>query len=392
MPDAGKPRGKNLVSDKNESILERSNVFLRDLILSAVDAVIAADIKGKILIFNDVASDILGYSPKEVLTDFNIRDLYPNDLAREVMKKLRSNQYGKKGKIKSCQTKLLRKDGEVVPISLNASIIYENGKEVATIGFFHDMRESLRMKRDLEHAQIQLLQAEKMASLGKLAAGVAHQINNPLNGITLYARIVLEDYDLPEKVKEDLSRVLRNAERCRDIVRELLEFARQTSQEIQLRDLNKALSRTLFLLENQALFQNIEIIKELSSSLPAVPVDIQQINHVFMNIVLNAAEAMAGKGKLSVKSHLSPSGDRACVEISDTGPGIPDAVIDRIFDPFFTTKEEGKGTGLGLSIAYGIMENHNGSIRAESRSGEGTTFIIELPVHKKRTAADGTGD
>jgi two-component system, NtrC family, sensor kinase len=361
-----------------ENRLRRSNAFLRNLILSSVDAVIAADIAGNILIFNDVASEISGYSVHEALTQMNIKDLYPANVAFMVMKKLRSEEFGGKGKLKSYHVDFLRKTNEVIPISLNASIIYEGQKEVATIGFFHDLRDELKIKKKLEKAQSQLLQAEKMASLGKLAAGVAHQLNNPLGGITLFTQLVLEDYDLPEKARDDLHRILKDAQRCRDTVKELLEFARQTRQEMQAYDLNKAINRTLFLLENQTLFHNIQIDKQLAPSLPPVHGDIQQINHLLMNIILNAAEAMEGHGKLTVKTEVINDKKRLLIAISDTGPGIPDHVRPHIFEPFFTTKEPGKGTGLGLSMVYGIVENHGGKIHTLSRVGEGTSFIIEL--------------
>lgn len=375
-------------SEKEESLLERSSAFLRNLILSAVDGVIAADMKGKILIFNDAASEILGYTPEEALKSVNIRQIYPGGVATEVMRKLRSEEYGGRGKLKSYQVNLCRKDGEIVPISLNASIIYEKGREVATIGFFHDLREALKMKKELELTQIQLLQAEKMASLGKLAAGVAHQLNNPLNGITLFTKLVLEEYELEDDARRDLKRVLRDAVRCRDIVRELLEFARQTRQNIHPQDINKVVLRMLFLLRNQDLFQNIKIKEELSESLPPVPMDRQQMNHVFMNIILNAAEAMEGSGELTIKSYLSKSGDKVCIEFSDTGPGIKDDVINHIFEPFFTTKEEGKGTGLGLSVVYGIVKNHKGNITVVSKQGGGTTFRVELPIYQEKVSFD----
>jgi signal transduction histidine kinase len=274
----------------------------------------------------------------------------------------------------------LRKDGTTVPISLSAAIVYEGDREVASVGFFHDLRERIEMERKLQKTQIQLLQAEKMASLGKLAAGVAHQLNNPLGGITLYAQLMLEEHQLAEAAESDLRRILDDAERCRDTIRELLEFARQTRQEIRLNDLNHALSQTLFLLENQSLFHNIEIVKELDASLPKVPSDIQQLNHVFMNIILNAAEAMEGEGQLRVRTLQSEDGSDFIIQISDTGPGIPENVLPHIFEPFFTTKEEGKGTGLGLSLVYGIIENHDGRIQVWSELGKGATFSIYLPL------------
>ncbi|MFO7964450.1 MAG: ATP-binding protein [Desulfobacterales bacterium] len=371
-----------------EEKLKRSNAFLRNLMLSSVDGVIAADLNGKLLIFNDAASEISGYEVEEALSKLDIRDIYPGQGAKEVMKKLRSDDYGGKGKLKSYQVDFLRKTGEIIPISLNAAIVYEGEKEAATIGFFHDLREQIEMKNELEKTQVQLLQAEKMASLGKLAAGVAHQLNNPLGGITLFTKLVMEEYDHEEAVIADLKRILKDAERCRDTVKELLEFARQTRQETRLHDINQAISRTLFLLENQALFQNIEIEKKLSDDLPPVPGDIQQLNHLFMNIILNAAQAMEGSGKLTIETKRAEQKDSVCISISDTGPGIPDDVMPHIFDPFFTTKEAGKGTGLGLSMAYGIVQNHGGVIYAKNFPGRGTTFTVELSLKKQEKLND----
>ena len=323
----------------------------------------------------------------EALNTLNIRDIYPDNGAYEVMRKLRSEEYGGKGKLKSFQVNVQSKAGEKIPISLNAAIVYEDDREVATIGFFHDLRESIRIKQELEKTQIQLLQAEKMSSLGKLAAGVAHQLNNPLGGIILYSRLILEEYGLEGAIQDDLNRILKDAERCRDTVKELLEFTRQTRHLMQPHDINQALLRTIFLLENQTLFQNIEIVKELAPDLPQVTSDIQQLNHMFMNIIFNAAQAMAGKGKLTLKTYLIPDNQRIGIEISDSGQGISSENIDHIFEPFFTTKEEGEGTGLGLSLVYGIVQNHGGTIKAVSKINGGTTFFIELPV--KQPSQDG---
>ncbi|MGD9412130.1 MAG: PAS domain S-box protein, partial [Desulfobacterales bacterium] len=264
--------------DALEEKLRRTNTFLNNLIHSAVDCVISADMTGKILIFNDSAAEVFGYSVEEALNDLNIRDVYPDDGAREVMRKLRSEEYGGKGKLKTYHVDVLAKSGERIPISLYASIIYEEGQEVATIGFFHDLRERLRINSELEKTQLQLLQAEKMASLGKLAAGVAHQINNPLGGITLFAKLMLEEYDLEKAIRNDLQRILNDAERCRDTVKELLEFTRQTRHLMQPYDVNEAISRTLFLFEDQSLFHNIEIEKRFGDNLPPVQADIQQLN------------------------------------------------------------------------------------------------------------------
>jgi two-component system, NtrC family, sensor kinase len=374
-----------------EEKLQRANIMLRNLISSSVDGVIAADKTGNILVFNSAATQISGYSKTEALERLNIRDIYPGDKAYEVMKDLRGNGYGGPGKLKSYRVEVTDKEDAVIPISLNASIVYEEGQEVATIGFFHDMREKLKMEEQLKNAQLQLLQSEKMASLGKLAAGVAHQLNNPLGGITLYTKLMLEDYQLEESAREDLNRILKDAERCRDTVKELLEFTRQTRHFMKPNDINKAITRTLFLLERQPLFQNVQIIQNLSESLPLVTCDLQQMNHVFMNLILNAAQAMEGQGTLTLTTVPLEKDTRIRLEIADTGPGIPETLLPRIFEPFFTTKEEGQGTGLGLSLVYRIIQTHNGRINVQSTPGKGTTFVIEMPA-TLQPPGDGNDD
>ncbi|MEW6441771.1 MAG: ATP-binding protein [bacterium] len=385
------------ISDSSENERRQSRHFLWspnsffvwNLMLSSADAVIAADTKGKILIFNDAAAEVTGYTVDEALSGLNIVRIYPGEGAREIMRKLRSEYYGGKGKLKSHEVEILRKDGTAVPVSLSAAVVYEGYREVATIGFFRDLSEKKRMERELQQTQLQLLQAEKMASLGKMAAGVAHQLNNPLAGIVLFSEILRDEYDLEEKARDDLRQIIEGAKICRHIVQELLEFSRQTAQKIRPDDLNGVLLRTLGLLENQRLFRELEIVRDLDPELPPVPLDAQQLSQVFMNILLNAAEAMEGKGILTIRTVLEPAQDRVRIEIADTGPGIPEEVQPRIFEPFFTTKDVGKGTGLGLSIAYGIIENHRGTVSVRSRPGEGATFVICLPLAGPATDSGG---
>ena len=372
--------------DGLELELQRSNAFLHKLLQSACDGVIVADKKGKIIIFNDAAAQVSGYSVKEALAGLNIRDIYPEDaVAYDIMAKLRSEEYGGIGKLKKYRIRIVGKSGEHIPISLYAAIIYENGKEMGTIGFFHDLRERFHIQKKLEKTQHQLLQSEKMASLGTLAAGVAHQLNNPLGGIILYSKLILEEYDLPQGAQDDIQRILKDAQRGRDTVKALLEFARQSRQFMKPQDINYIVEQILFLLENQSLFQNIHISKSLSDKLPRVNGDPQQLNHVFMNLFLNAAQAMEGHGELTISTELSRNLDRIIITIRDTGPGIPQKHLPHIFEPFYTTKDEGKGTGLGLSVVFTIVENHGGTISADSQEGQGTTFVVELPVMHAQT-------
>jgi PAS domain S-box-containing protein len=376
--------------DGLEEELRRANTFLYNLLQSACDGVVASDMTGKIIIFNDAATEVTGYSVNEALDKLYIWELYEDEGARKIMRGLRSDDYGGKGKLKKYRVNAIAKNGDSFPISLYASIIYdENGQEAGSIGFFHDLRERIHIQKKLEKTQLQLIQSEKMASLGKLSAGVAHQLNNPLGGITLYTKLILEDYDLEDNAREDLYRILKDAQRCRETVKELLEFARQTRQFMRPLNINKAIERTIFLIENQTLFHNIRLQKQMTPFIPLVMADPQQLGHVFMNIIINAAQAMDGHGNITITTRESADKNRVIIEIADCGPGIPDKDIEHIFEPFFTTKEEGKGTGLGLSVVYGIIENHGGTIFARNAPGGGSTFVIELPItHETEKGAD----
>ena len=363
-----------------ENELRKANDFLRNLIENSVDGIVAADMKGKIIIFNKSSERLLGYSSEEAIERAHITQLYPPGVAKEIMRRLRSPDYGGVGRLEPSQINLVSKKGELIPVNTSATIIYENGREIASFGIFTDLREKLKMEGELQETQLQLLQSEKMASLGKLAAGVAHEINNPLGGILIFSKILIEDLPNDDPRKEDLERICSEATRCKEIVKGLLEFARQTSYKMEPTDLNRALVQGISLLENQALFHNIQIIKNLDPNLPSIMANAGQLNQVFMNIILNAAEAMNGQGTLTVNTRLGPEKDTVIIEFIDTGCGIKEEYLTCIFDPFFTTKEVGKGTGLGLSMSYGIVQKHRGRIWVKSKEGEGSTFTIELPV------------
>jgi len=232
----------------------------------------------------------------------------------------------------------------------------------------------------LQKTQQQLVQSEKLASVGQLAAGVAHELNNPLGGILIYSGLLLEQADKESRQAQDLQRIMAETDRCRRIVRGLLDFSRQTRIDAAIVNLNKILSSTLALVTEQALFLNIQVVQQLQESLPNVFVDVGQIQQVFLNIILNAADAMNGRGTLSVRSETSPEGDQVLVSFSDTGSGMTPEIISRIFEPFFTTKPRGRGTGLGLAIAYGIVQRHHGDILVASQPGMGSTITVTLPT------------
>lgn len=233
--------------------------------------------------------------------------------------------------------------------------------------------------RELENTQRQLIRSEKLASLGKMAAGVAHEINNPLTAILTFSKLLLDDLDKGDARREDLQTVVDETLRCRDIVRGLLDFSRETKSRKKLQNINTIIENTLFLIKNQAMFQDIRIEKHLQEDLPEIPLDEAQMKQVFMNMFLNGAEAMSGRGVLKI---ATSSDDRfVAVSIKDTGCGIPRENLNKLFDPFFTTKKIGKGTGLGLAVTYGIVKSHEGTFEVQSKVGAGTEFLIRFPIH-----------
>jgi len=376
--------GVNLdITDRKriEEELREANEFLRNLIESSVDGIIVTDMKGNILIFNKGAESITGYTADEVIGKIHITRLYPEGMANQIMEGLRSLDHGGVGKLSPVPLTVMNKAGEEIPIQLSAALIFDRkGKAIASVGIFTDLRPRLNMERKLQETHLQLVNSEKMASLGKLAAGIAHEINNPLGGILIYSSLLMEDLPQQDPKRQDLARVVQEAGRCKEIVRSLLEFARQTEPKMEPVDINRAITDDLFFLENQALFHNIRIVKNLDPSLALAEGNAGQLKQVFMNIIINAAEAMHGTGELIITSHPAPYRNAVLVEFTDTGEGIREENLSRIFEPFFTTKDIGKGTGLGLATSYGIIEDHGGKIFVKSKVGEGTTFTIELPV------------
>jgi two-component system, NtrC family, sensor kinase len=238
-----------------------------------------------------------------------------------------------------------------------------------------------KFQRELADTQDQLIQSEKLASMGQLAAGVAHEINNPLGTITIYAHMLMRAMRRDDPRWEDLEMIVDEASRCRTVVAGLLEFARQGKLEIEPTDLNALLRDTIAEVDRQPSFARVAVVNLLDDSLPTVPVDPDQIRQVMRNLVVNAAEAMPDGGALTLSSGVLHDDHAVWVSISDSGCGIPEENLDRLFTPFFTTKGLGKGTGLGLSIAYGIVKMHRGTIEVRSAPGTGSTFTIILPCN-----------
>ena len=246
---------------------------------------------------------------------------------------------------------------------------------------FNYMSKSLKDHDEKLHkAHQQLARTERLTALGEMAAGVAHEINNPLGGILLYSNLVLEDVPEDSPARENMQKIIYQTNRCKGIVQNLLDFARTPTGDMLPLKINNVINTSLNLVKDQSMFHGIEIKTDLAENLPEVIGDRARLEEVFLNLFINATDAMKGKGTLTITTRLSGN-NSIKITVSDTGEGIAKEHLPHIFEPFFTTKEPGRGTGLGLSIVYGIIRKHNGVIDAESEPGKGTTFIILLPLY-----------
>jgi two-component system NtrC family sensor kinase len=239
-----------------------------------------------------------------------------------------------------------------------------------------------RMTRELERREEFLLQTQKLRAVGSLTAGIAHEVNNPLNNIMLTAAVLEEDFDtMPRKEQLELVEdIVTQTDRARKIVSNLLDFARESEITSEPLRIHEVVGDAVRLAANQLRLSGVELVLDVAEDLPRVNGDRQYLSQVFVNLILNALEAMMDGGRLTLSSDLSLDTGCIAINITDTGPGMSPEVLKSIFDPFFTTKTMGRGTGLGLSVSLGIIQKHGGEIRVASKIGEGTTFTVILPT------------
>jgi two-component system NtrC family sensor kinase len=285
--------------------------------------------------------------------------------------------------------RLVAASREVAHGNLDAKVEISPERELSEVAqAFNYMASALKARDEKlkEFTKKKIMESERLAVIGQLAADVAHEINNPLQGIVTYSHLLLEKTPAADSRSKSLEKIAKQANRCRTIIRGLLDFSRPRKPHKKASNMNSVLDECIALVENQAIFLNIEIQKHCNGGLPEIVVDPSQMQQVFLNMIFNAAEAMEGAGQLTITTRYDPVDQVIEVEFADTGQGISDANIERIFDPFFTTKEVGHGTGLGLAISYGIIREHQGNISVESEVGKGTTFVVHLPVTAKEEA------
>jgi len=278
---------------------------------------------------------------------------------------------------------LVAASSQVADGNLDAKVSVQSVTELAELAHaFNSMSSALhaRDRKLKEYARRKIMESERLAVIGQLAADVAHELNNPLQGIVTYSHLLLENENTRKSTCTSVEKIVTQANRCTRIIRGLLDFSRPRPPQKKLSSVNAVLAECLSLVENQAQFHNIEVVKDWNGSTPEVVIDPSQMQQVFINLLINAAEAMDGGGRLAISTWFDPINQLVEIEFADTGHGIDAQNLERIFDPFFTTKEVGHGTGLGLAISYGIVREHDGTISVDSAVGKGSTFTVQLPV------------
>jgi len=348
-------------------------------ILESMDSgIIVLDLEGRISRWNRGLESLLGH-PREEVLGRSLDDIFPPAFMEAMRGSL---VLGRDEEIANIyKLHLTAADGHSVMVNVSVGPFQlDSGERRGTILILNDVTARLQLEEQLQHA-------DKMASIGLLAAGVAHEVNTPLTGISSYAQLLREQTPGDDPRAGILDKIEKQSFRAAKIVNSLLNFARSGRSEFEMLDLNKVVLDVLSLLEHQLERGHVKVIRQLGSDLPVVRGSENRLQQVFFNLVLNAKDAMPNGGWLTIATRADESG--VVVEVSDTGEGIRREHIRRIYDPFFTTKGIGRGTGLGLSISYGIVQEHGGSILVDSTPGKGTTFQVALPSGQMLQTAKG---
>ncbi len=361
-----------------QDTLARSEARYRHLVESASDAIVTLDANGRFTTVNHAAENISGYKREELVGQW-FAPMLPDD---DLPKALAHFQQALSGETGLFESQFYRKDGEVRTISITYSTPQKDEEVLCLI----------RDVTDQKMLQEQLIQSEKMSAIGQLVSGVAHELNNPLAGISAFAQLLLAEKRFPPDQRTAAETIYSEARRASRIVQNLLTFARQHKAEKIPTAINQVLDDTLELRGYELRVRGIDVRREYDESIPETMADAHQLQQVFLNLITNAEQAMEQRDghhhRLTVRTRRGSDAIR--IEIEDTGAGIPANLIERIFNPFFTTKPTGSGTGLGLSISLGIVREHEGRIWAENPPQTGARFVVELPITEPRTSGEQT--
>lgn len=359
-----------------ELALKESEERYRTFVETAKSAIIAVDNEDKVILYNPAAEELFEYASDEVKgREFLM--LFPESQKDTLREKYASGN-GSGGPGSVFEARGLSKSGREFPIEASLSRCRINGKSVVTAIIF-DITER-------QHMQQQLHQSAKLAAVGELVSGVTHEINNPLAIVLGYSEMMLQDEGLNEESRKSVESIHHEAERAKKVIQGLLSFARKHNPEKERINVNEVLENTLSLVNYELNKNGVSVVKELDPELPEIVADPNQLQQVFMNLIINAQHAMEespGDKALTISSRIN-DGKNGFVQIAfeDKGPGIPTEILPKIFDPFYTSKPKGKGTGLGLSVSFGIINEHSGEIYAENAKDSGARFIIDLPLQE----------
>ncbi|HEX3043520.1 MAG TPA: ATP-binding protein [Bacillota bacterium] len=379
-----------------------------DILGAMSDSLILIGPDGKIIEVNTSALNLLGYSREELIRQ-PVEILFSSHDA-SFFTEIVSHFQSKEGAFKDHRMFYRPKSGILIPVSFSGSVLRDPDRNlIGVIAVARDLRELLRLQanqrdyivekaraealeeraRELQAAydklktiQAQLIQSEKMAAVGQLAGGMAHEINNPLGVILGFAQSITKRIPEADPLYRPLKSIEREAVRCKKLVGDLLTFSRAGKTQAEIIDINATIDETLSLIEAQTKVKDIEIIKDYTTAMPQITANKNQMQQVIMNLCNNAIDAMPNGGCLTICTRNNET--QIQITISDTGHGMTEDVKNHLFEPFFTTKEIGKGTGLGLSLCYEIIRNHHGIIEVESEVGKGSAFKLKLPLHETK--------
>ena len=358
-----------VAKEKAEAASYAKGAYLESILENTSDLIVTSDTSGKIVSFNRGAEAVLGYDRQAVIGRHASMLFVDPDDRKRLVETVKAG-----GTVSGCHARYAHhKRPRVVDVHLTLTQLRdEDGTEVGFVGIGSDVSEQRRL-------QEALIQSEKMAAMGKLAASVAHEINNPLTGILTFAEAAMDEAPEDQTSRGDLEIIVRETLRCRRIVRDLLDYSRLEKPKRTKMSINQVVERSLTLIRGQAPFRDVSFDLAFSDELPEVEVDVGQMQQLFLNLIINAADAMGHRGKITIRSQSLEDDRMVQVFVADEGCGIAPDKLDRIFDPFYSTKGE-QGNGLGLNVVQSIVAQHGGNVRVETEMGRGTTFFVCLPA------------
>ncbi len=374
-------------ADTTQKLME-TFAYQHKLIESSIDGILGCNASDTVVTYNASLEAMLGFPKGEVLHRMRLNQFFEPAAFDDFRNALADTGLGGPNRLYHYESCLRAKDGRTVPVQLSAAPISDSDRAEGLVCFARDLRRIRQLEQEMAD-QARILHQDKMISLGRLAASVAHEINNPLAGVLNYLRLMLhttEQAQIDPKRLDQFRRYTQVCEqeiaRCARIVGNLLTFARTTPEDFQPVEIAQMLKRCIDLSRHRLDLQNIELVEKWPENLPKVKGDANQLQQCLLNLIFNAIDAMPSGGRLELKASGNKHHPALTITVRDTGCGIAPEDKPHIFEPFFTTKQDGSGTGLGLATTYGIIEHHLGTIEVESQPGSGTTFTITLPVEK----------